>query len=145
MPGAVTQTVAGGADFDGLTNATGLFTFTELDNAPPNSRVIARLISVHVEPDGGGGDPIDTLQIMLLAPGSTPAAGNRTLLANLTLADMQDGDRADAFVAGCSIPRVKGSLENWSIAVVSTAKLGEGFATVDWQIETIPDDSRAPA
>ena len=143
MPGQVViQTLAGAAQFDGLTNSTGLFVFSNFDNQPKSTRVVLTAISYATATVIAPGDIAFFLQL----PGG--AATERILLGRGLQADITGpaGD-GDFSVCGKVVPRNNDGT-NWTLHAVTTNKNANASVVVDFILQPFPDtsdrDSAAP-
>ncbi len=143
MPGQVViQTLAGGAQFDGLTNSTGLFSFTNFSMQPKTTRIVLTSISYATAAVIVPGD----IAFFLRKPGGLATERvllGRGLQANI-LGPAGDGDFS---VCGKVVPRdVNGT--NWTLHAVTTNKNADASVVVDFILQPFPDtsarDSAAP-
>ena len=146
MP-TITQTVAGAAQFDGLTAATGLFSFAEFNLNPFTTRVVINRISYHSDIPGMGGsggtqvdfrfvDPDGVLTaVILIGRGLDPAITG------------PDGS-ADFGVCGGVVPRRPGRPspstsdgDHWNLVVTSAGKTVTATVAVDYSVIPVPSTS----
>jgi len=126
MP-AVTQTVAGAAQFTGLVGA-GLFSFAKFDLLPITSRVSLLRCAYHSATGGNGGTRIDfyfkdptgvATAIVLLGRGLAPTIPGPS------------GD-ADFTICGGAVPRNKDGT-HWDLFCISAGKTVDATWTVDYE------------
>lgn len=135
MPGhSITQTLAGAAEFDGLTGTTGQFQFSAQNNLPPSSRITITTLSYHCGVGASG-------EITFYMRPVTAAATERILLGRQTQANATDPNSglADFKVAGFVLPRSKGSFAHWLIEATTDGKEVTASVILDYVIEAFPD------
>ena len=129
------QLRAAALQFDGTAGA-GLFTFTRLDAMPRTTRVVVHSAAVAI--DG----TVTTARIFYRRPGGAPeeriliGAGNTTTMIDPV--DPTPG--ADLSVCGRVVPRDESGV-HWELVVITTGKVGDGAAIVDWSLQPYPDTS----
>lgn len=147
MP-TIIQTVAGAAQFDGLTASTGLFSFAEFDLLPFTTRVVINRISYHAAIAGMAGSAGTRVDFKFVDPAGVPTA---VILAGRGLAPTitgPDGD-ADFVVCGGAVPRRPGDpspgttdADHWLLRCVSVGKTVDATIAVDYSV--IPLASVSP-
>ena len=137
MPGQVfTQTILGGAQFDGLTFATGIFDFEKWSNIARSTRIVLSSIAYAAEAGGASGDV--TFYLRSTAP---TAITQRILLGRgeQTAMTAPDG-RADFSVCGKILPRDNDGTQ-WFLEVVTTNKAVNASVVVDVLVQPFPDST----
>lgn len=148
MP-TLTQTVAGAAQFDGLTASTGLFSFAEFDLLPSTSRIVVNRISYHSATPGGGGSGGTSVSAHYVnnSPGALPT--EQILLGRGTDPSITGPDgTVDYGICGGEVPRKPGlpspgstAADHWELRIVSTGKTVTASVAVDYDVVANPQSS----
>lgn len=144
MPGQVdTQAqLTAGNQFDGLTNLTGLFSFSQWDGFSRSVRVVLTAVSYGTDDAGDSGN----IEFYLRPP--VGATSQRILLGRGLQATITGPDgRADFSVCGKVVPRNRNGA-HWVLHAVTTGKDTPASVVVDFVLVPYPDtserDSAAP-
>lgn len=148
MP-TITQTVAGAAQFDGLTPATGLFSFADFDLSPFTTRIQINRIAYHADVPGMGGSSgtAVTFYFQDATPGAEPTA---IILVGRGTAPTITGPSGDADFAVCGgpVPRRPGlpspgttDGDHWVLRCVSAGKTVDATISVDYTVVPLPSSS----
>lgn len=146
MP-TITQTVAGAAQFDGLTAATGLFSFAEFNLLPFTTRVVINRISYHSATPGMGGSGGTQVDFKFVDPDGVPTS---VILLGRGLDPAITGPdgSADYGVCGGVVPRRPGNPspgssdgDHWHLVVTSAGKTVTATVAVDYSVIPVPSAS----
>ena len=140
MSGVSCQTLAGAAQFDGLTNATGLFTFARYQRIPRTSRVVLTVLS-YVEDTPG---PALTTDVQFWAVRPVGAPTERISLGDGVSASGLLNSLGNARMKTCGIvlPRDPGDDgTHWIVQAITQNKTQDASVCVDFVVRPYSDTS----
>jgi hypothetical protein len=128
MP-TITQTIAGAAQFTGLSGA-GLFSFAGFNGLPATSRVILHTAAYHA---AAGGNPGTEVAFYFVSPGGLTT--ERILLGRALAASIL-GPAGDGDVRFCGIPVPRSRAgTNWHLVATSAGKTVDATVSVDYTVQ----------